>query len=266
MDRSEFCDISIIIPVLNEEDSILQLAREVEQTFEDSPWEWECVWVDDGSTDQTPDRLEILNLRQPRHRYVQLDGTHGQSAALAAGFGQASGEILATLDGDLQNDPEDLPGMIRELESSDLHMINGIRIRRSDPWKRRLLSRTANGFRNWMTRSAVTDAGCSTRVFYNQCVDAIPHFRGMHRFLPTLVEMQGFRMKEVPVNHRPRRHGRSRYGVHNRVWVGFVDTLWVRWLKLRSVRPALKADSEEGSVSGLVGVTRDLRSLQRSLD
>lgn len=235
--------VSIIIPVKNESSSIAQLAGEVGAAFEDSPWPWECIWIDDGSTDATLDVLRCLARKDRRHRYVSHDANYGQSAALLTGCRVATGSIIATLDGDLQNDPADLPRLIRLLESGDYDMVNGVRARRCDGWMRKVSSRIANGFRNRISGATATDVGCSVRVFYRQCMEGIPPFRGMHRFLPTLVAMRGWRITETSVGHRARSHGVTSYGVHNRLWVGIADTFGVRWLTSRVVSPRIREES-----------------------
>jgi glycosyltransferase involved in cell wall biosynthesis len=243
----EAIDVSVIVPVLDEVDSIPQLASEVVAAFDGGPWTWECVWIDDGSTDGTLDLLRKLHRDDPRHRYAAHDRNHGQSAALSTGFSYSRGRILATLDGDLQNDPADLPRLVEELESGDFHMVNGVRAKRQDSWLRRVSSRIANGFRNRVSGATATDVGCSVRAFYRECVERVPLFHGMHRFLPTLVAMRGYRITEVPVKHRPREHGETSYGVHNRLWVGIADTLGVRWLRTRGVNPRVDETSESGT-------------------
>ena len=230
-------DVSIIIPVKDEADSIPQLAGEVSAAFDGGPWVWECVWVDDGSSDATLGRLRSLSGDDTRHRFVAHDRNYGQSAALLTGFLNSGGRIIATLDGDLQNDPADLPRLIETLEAGDVHMVNGVRANRRDAWLRRASSRIANGFRNRVSGATATDVGCSVRAFYRTCVDGLPRFHGMHRFLPTLVAMRGWRVTEVDVNHRPRTHGTTSYGVSNRLWVGIADTFGVRWLSSRGVNP-----------------------------
>jgi dolichol-phosphate mannosyltransferase len=238
-------DVSVVVPVLNEADSISQLAGEIGAALDGCPWSWECVWVDDGSTDGTLERLRALNRGDTRHRFVSHDRNYGQSAALATGFRAARGRVLATLDGDLQNDPADLPRLIRALEGSEFHMVNGVRANRRDTWLRRTSSRIANGFRNGVSGATATDVGCSVRAFYRECVEGVPLFRGMHRFLPTLVAMRGFRVTEIDVNHRPRTHGTTSYGVHNRLWVGIADTFGVRWLASRGVNPKVAETSPD---------------------
>ena len=151
-----------------------------------------------------------------------------------AGFRAALGELVATLDADLQNDPADLPKLLAALDHADV--VNGVRANRQDSWVRQLSSRIANGFRNWVTGESVSDVGCSLRVMRREYLDGVTMFRGMHRFLPTLLRLRGARVTEIPVTHRPRRHGESKYGIGNRLWVGLVDVFAVRWMQSRFVR------------------------------
>lgn len=235
--------VSVIIPVKDEAESIPILAREVTAAFEATPWTWECLWVDDGSQDGTPALLESLHARDTRQQYMILDRNYGQSAALAAAFRNARGSILATLDGDLQNDPADLPILIGLLKRGEVDMVNGRRAQRCDSWLRRLSSRIANAFRKAMTQDPVSDVGCATRAFFRDCVQGLFVFRGMHRFLPTLVAMNGFKTIEQPVHHRPRRLGTSKYGVWNRLFVGLWDTLAVHWMLQRRVKATAQRSS-----------------------
>jgi dolichol-phosphate mannosyltransferase len=236
--------LSIVIPVHNEAESAPRLADEVDRVFDDRDDSWECIWVDDGSDDGTLDRLIELHRRDPRHHhYVSLEKRCGQSGALATGFRLARGRAIATLDGDLQNDPAELPRMIPMLERGRTDMVTGVRVVRNDRWVRRVSSRIANGFRNWVTGDHIQDTGCSLRVFYRECVEYVPVFTGMHRFLPTLVRMNGFMVSEVPVGHRPRPLGKSKYGVNNRLWRGLADCLAVRWMKARKLDPHVSETS-----------------------
>ena len=246
-------DVSIVVPVLNEADSLPQLAGEVTAAFDGGHWAWECIWVDDGSKDDTLELLRSLHADDPRHRFIAHDGNYGQSAALITGFSTSRGRILATLDGDLQNDPSDLPRLIQVLEAGDFHMVNGVRASRRDGRLRRVSSRIANGFRNRVSGATATDVGCSVRAFYRTCVEGVPRFHGMHRFLPTLVAMRGWSVTEVDVNHRPRTHGLTKYGIHNRLWVGIADTFGVRWLSSRGVNPCVAETSDAaGAPAGFV--------------
>ena len=234
-------DVSLVIPVRDEAENVAELGAEIARALDPQPWRWECVWVDDGSRDGTLPELARLHERDPRHRYVVLDGRYGQSAALAVGFRYARGAILATLDGDGQNDPAEIPRLLRILEQAEADLVNGWRRERRDPWLRRLSSRIANGVRDRATGDRIRDVGCSLRVFRRACVEGLFAFDGMHRFLPTLIRLNGFsRILEVPVSHRPRRHGRTKYGIRNRLWVGLADTWAVRWMIRRAVRPRVR--------------------------
>lgn len=232
--------LSVIVPVKDEEECVGTLAGEVTQALNASGRDWECIWVNDGSTDGTQAVLDRLCRDDPHHRFLELDGNFGQSAALAAGFGAARGDTIATLDGDGQNDPRDLPRLLDRLDQGDVDMVNGVRQKRRDSFLRRISSRIANGFRNWATEERVSDVGCSIRACRRECLSGIIVFRGMHRFLPTLVRMRGYRIVEMPVNHRPRTKGKTKYGVNNRLWVGLADTFAVRWMQKRLVHPRVR--------------------------
>lgn len=223
--------LSIVVPFYNEADNVEPLHRELDAALAELPGGVEFVYVDDGSADDTGARLLGLAKRDPRIRVLRLSPNSGQSAAFEAGFRALRGEVCVTLDGDLQNDPADIPRLLVELERFDV--VNGVRVNRRDGWLRKLSSRVGNGFRNWVTRETVTDVGCSLRAMRSEYVKRVKLFRGMHRFLPTLLRMEGATVTEIPVSHRPRRHGSSKYGVGNRAFVGFVDVLAVRWMQSR---------------------------------
>lgn len=229
-------DLSVIIPVKDEAENILDLARELSETMDAHAWAWECIWVNDGSSDDSQSILDGLVQQDSRHRYVAFESNAGQSAALWAGFKEARGAILATIDGDGQNDPRDIPRLVHMITSGQVDMANGYRIRRQDSLTRKVSSWVANAFRNAVTGRTVRDVGCSTRAFKRECFECLPHFAGMHRFLPTLIALQGFRLGEYPVNHRPRLRGRSKYNISNRLWVGLLDTMGVFWLRKRAFR------------------------------
>jgi dolichol-phosphate mannosyltransferase len=221
---------SVVIPVKNEEATIPALAAEIDRAFADADFSWEALWVDDGSSDRT---LAILKALPEPHRWVSFDRNHGQSAGFAAGFRHARGEWVGTLDGDGQNDPADLRRQLAHARAQGVDMVNGIRARRQDSVVRKISSRIGNGFRNLITGRTVSDVGCSTRVMRRESVLDLPFFHGYHRFLPTLVAMRGYRIAEIPVNHRPRAGGRSKYGISNRLWSGLRDCFGVRWLRSR---------------------------------
>ncbi|MBM3317643.1 MAG: glycosyltransferase [Candidatus Eisenbacteria bacterium] len=241
-------DISIIVPARDEAATIPQLAAEIEAAMGASGRDWECLWIDDGSVDDTLLRLRELRARRGEHHFLSLDRGYGQSAALAVGFLRARGRVLVTLDADLQNDPADIPRLLAELEAGPAAMVQGVRIRRRDRWLRRASSRVANGFRNRVTGEAIRDIGCALRALRAECVERIPLFRGMHRFLPTLVRMGGWGVVEIPVAHRPRGGGRAKYGIRNRLWAGLLDTFGVRWWRSRRVLPRVRCSSMEGEL------------------
>lgn len=243
-------ELSVVIPVRDEEASIPRLAEEVEAALDAAGISWECIWVDDGSRDGSKAALESVSARRPEHRFLRLSPAAGQSAALLTGFRTVRGGLVATLDGDLQNDPADLPRMVEELRRRGVDLVNGVRVRRRDGWLRRISSRIANGFRNMITREEVTDVGCAIRVFRSHGVSGLPSFRGMHRFLPTLLGLRGYSLAEVPVSHRSRRAGRTHYGVHNRLWVGLLDTFGVWWLQRRWVEPVVVERSSPRQIAG----------------
>jgi len=222
--------VSLVIPVRDEGAAIVALAAEIAQVFAALDLSWEAVWVDDGSRDST--RVLLRGLACPQ-RFIAFEHSCGQSAALLAGVLAARGEWIAMLDGDGQNDPADLPRLLSKARAESFDLINGIRSHRHDGWLRRLSSHIANRVRTWITGPSVSDTGCSTRMVRRAALLTLPRFDGMHRFLPTLVRMQGGRVGELSVNHRPRVGGRSKYGVFNRLFRGVRDLLGVRWLMVR---------------------------------
>lgn len=237
-------DLSIVIPVKDEEENIPSLAREVELAMESEVTEWECIWVDDGSSDGSLGQLRELARKNPRHRYISFEQNAGQSAALWAGLSQTRAPIIATIDGDGQNDPADIPALFRKVLSGEADMANGYRARRQDDLKRKISSILGNGFRTLLTGKTVRDAGCSTRVFRKECIESAPRFAGMHRFVPTLAAMQGFKLTENPVNHRPRVKGSSKYSISNRLWVSLMDIFGLFWLRKRAIRYTVRTKSD----------------------
>ena len=198
-------DVSIIVPVKDEEENIPILAKEIDAVLEETSWNYEILWIDDGSIDGSAKILDGLCGNNPRHRVIHFAQNVGQSAAMWLGFQEGRGAILVTLDGDGQNDPRDIPALVEKVQSGDVDMANGYRQKRRDSPLRIFASRVANGFRNALTGKTVRDVGCSIRAFRRECVRHMPLFNGMHRFIPTLVVMQGYRIGEWPVNHRPRK-------------------------------------------------------------
>jgi dolichol-phosphate mannosyltransferase len=231
--------LSIIVTAYNDAEAIPALAEEIGRSMAAAGIAWETVWIDDGSADATRERLKAL---PAPHRFLAFERNCGQSAGYRAGAGAAAGAWLATLDGDGQNDPADLPRLLAEARARNADLAIGIRSRRQDPWIRRASARMANRIRNRLTGIAVTDAGCATRVIRREVFLALPFFHGNYYFLPALTAMTGGTFCELPVNHRPRRHGRSHYGIGNRLWSGLVDLLGVCWLMRRQRKVVLRRD------------------------
>jgi glycosyltransferase involved in cell wall biosynthesis len=224
-------ELSVIVPVYNEEESIPELAAEIRAALDPPGIAYEVLWVDDGSTDGSPAALAALAAADPRVRVLRVGRNSGLSAALDAGFTHARAPVLVTLDGDLQNDPADIPRLLAEL--ADCDVVCGVRARRRDDWLRRASSRIANAVRNRLTRESIADVGCTLRAYRAPFVARVPMFTGIHRFLPTLLRLSGARVKEVPVNHRPRLHGEPKYNIRNRIWRALVDLFAVRWMQRR---------------------------------
>lgn len=243
MGQRKTVDVSIVIPVKDEEESIPMLSDEIRTAFGTVQYSWECLWIDDGSMDGSSRLLQDLCDKHSNYHYIQFESSYGQSAAIAIGFKFSVGEIIATLDSDLQNDPSDLPIMIDQLEKGEKGMMIGVRQQRKDNIIKIISSRIANSFRNWILHDQLRDVSSSVRVFHRDCIENIPVFRGMHRFLPVLLIMKGYKVSEMAVNHRERRFGRTKYGIHNRLWVGLVDTFAVLWMKKRMVEPKIRVMS-----------------------
>ena len=224
-------ELSLVVPVFNEEENLPPLVREIEAALGPAGSTYELLLVDDGSTDGGPAAMAALARADRRIRVIRLGKNSGQSAALDAGFRFARGRIVVTLDADLQNDPQDIPRMLAELSRADV--VCGIRANRRDTWVRRVSSKIANGVRNRLTHEQVTDVGCTLRVCRRELLRDLPMFTGLHRFLPTLLKMQGGRVVEIPVNHRPRLHGVAKYGIGNRLWRALADLFAVRWMQKR---------------------------------
>ncbi len=226
-------DLSVVFPVYNEEENLPILLREVAAALEGRGWLYEIVAVDDGSTDRSLDVLRASTGAYPMLRVLALAKNSGQTAALDAAWRSARGRLVVSLDADLQNDPADIPRMIQKLEESGADMVIGVRVDRMDTWSRKMQSRIGNGVRNWITGDQITDTGCSLKLVRKEAVDRVRLFTGMHRFLPTLVRYAGYRVIEMPVNHRVRRFGQSKYGAMNRAFRGLADCFAVRWMGTR---------------------------------
>jgi len=235
-------DVSVVIPVYNEEDNLPLLWPELKSVLEAEAIDFEVVFVDDGSRDRSADIIRALRDADPRVRLVRLKANAGETAATDAGFHAARGQRIVTMDGDLQNDPRDIPALLRHLEQWDA--VTGWRVNRGegDSIVRRLSSRVANRVRNWLSDDVIRDSGCTFRAFRRECLRGLVLYRGFHRFVPTLLKMRGYRVLEVPVRNRPRRFGQSKYGVLNRVFTASADLLVVRWMKSRMLHYEVTED------------------------
>ena len=227
--------LSIIVPLYNEEENLPLLAEEIRAALAPGALDYEILFVDDGSTDGSARALVELARGDRRIRVLRHPRNRGQSAGLATGIRAARGSLVATLDADLQNDPADLPRMLTALEGYDA--VSGVRVDRHDSWVRKVSSRIANSVRNWATDEAITDVGCSLKVYRAEFLRSLPMFTGMHRFLPTLVRWNGARVTELAVNHRPRRHGVAKYGIGNRLFRALADLFAVMWMRKRWIDP-----------------------------
>jgi dolichol-phosphate mannosyltransferase len=239
-------ELSVVIPVFNEEENVLDLATEVLQALERI--DHEIIFVDDGSDDSTAIRLMKLTDAQPRVRLIRHRFNCGQSAAIVTGVQSARAPWVATLDGDGQNDPADIVKLLaasRDISSPPV-CVCGERQQRRDSWSKRISSRIANEVRSRLLGDRIADTGCGLKLFRREAFLDLPRFDHMHRFLPALFLRDGGKIVSVPVTHRPRRRGVSKYGLHNRLWVGLVDLLGVLWLQRRAWQPEIQ-DMEDFS-------------------
>jgi glycosyltransferase involved in cell wall biosynthesis len=242
-------ELSLVIPLRNESPNIQELYREVTAALEQWGRSYEVVAIDDGSTDDSFDQLSRIQQRDPRWRIIRFRRNFGQTAAFAAGFRHARGRLIATSDGDLQNDPRDLPEMIRRIEEG-VDIACGWRRDRKDPWlTRRLPSEFANRLISFSTGVKLHDYGCSLKVFRADVVKPLKLYGEMHRFLPAIASEMGVKIAEVVVNHRPRRHGTSKYGL-SRTFRVILDLITVKFLLSYSTRPL--------QMFGLIGVPMGL--------
>jgi glycosyltransferase involved in cell wall biosynthesis len=232
--------LSVVLPAYNERESLPVLLDELRAALETIGRSYEILVVDDGSDDGTAEYLRGTAVGDARIVPLILETNAGQSAALAAGLSRARGAILVTLDADLQNDPADLPRLLAALDGADV--VSGIRAHRQDSWLRLVSSRIANAVRRAALGDSITDIGCSFKLYRRDALEGLPWFTGAHRFLPALCQFRGARLVEVPLSHRARRYGRSKYGVGNRLWRGIHDLIGVSWLKVRLIRYRIREE------------------------
>jgi len=228
--------ISLVVPVYNEIENLEKLCSKISAAMNQvKPSFWEAVLVNDGSRDGSGEWLVKYCETNPNFRAVHFHTNQGQTAGFDAGFRAAKGDFIITMDADLQNDPADIPLLLAEMRDG-IGAVCGVRVKRQDTWLRRISSRIANNVRNRISGDNITDTGCSLKLFRAICFERMPMFEGMHRFLPTLVKMEGYSVFEVHVSHHARYAGQSKYGVWNRIFRSFGDLIAVRWMKMRKLR------------------------------
>jgi dolichol-phosphate mannosyltransferase len=221
--------LSVVIPVYNEAENVGPLVERLSAALASWPGGAEFLFVDDGSTDATLEALKQAQENDSRLRIAHFRRNLGQTAAMAAGFQLAQGSSVVTIDGDMQNDPAEIPRLVEMLKDWDA--VCGVRERRQDGAWKRLSSRIANAFRNWTTGDDIIDTGCTLKAYRRECLERLELYRGMHRFLPTLLKMRGYRVTQAPVSHYPRLHGKTNYGTWERMVKGLGDCWAVRWMK-----------------------------------
>jgi dolichol-phosphate mannosyltransferase len=229
-------NVSVVVPLYNEEQSVAILQRELADAL--TGLDYEIIFVDDGSQDQTVARIAA----DPRTRVLRFEKNAGQSAAIFAGLQAVRSQVAVLIDGDLQNDPADISRLLAEI-SRGADLVCGYRAQRKDTLLKRITSRVANFIRSRFTRDGVRDTGCTLKAMRRDCIGALLPFKGMHRFIPALVKGAGYRLVEIPVNHRPRRFGQSKYGLGNRALRATMDMFGVRWLLSRRLNYKLHEPS-----------------------
>lgn len=225
--------ISVIAPIFNEKENIKPFVESVENALRDNFISYEIILIDDGSTDGSTELIKEIASNNSHIKDYHFTKNNGQTAALSAGFKACTGDIVVTMDSDLQTTPEDIYLMLPYLNKYD--MVNGKRTTREDGFKRKLSSLIGNGVKNLITGDNIKDTGCPLKLYKKEVVKSFYLYEGMHRFLPTLAKINGFSVIEVPVQHFDRIHGKSKYGVWNRLWKGLKDAFAVRWMKKRKI-------------------------------
>jgi dolichol-phosphate mannosyltransferase len=229
----ETIEISIIVPVYNERENLVLLDQEITKSIKPLNKNYEVILVDDGSTDGSSELIRVLQEKNSTIRLIRFGHNHGQTAAFAAGFDKARGDIIVTMDADLQNSPSDIPLLLTAIKDCDV--VCGWRHKRNDPWIKKISSKVANSVRNSLSDESIADTGCSLKAFRRECFKDIKLYNGMHRFFPTLMRMEGFSVTQVKVGHYPRIHGHSKYNIRNRLFASFKDLLAIRWMKKRQL-------------------------------
>ncbi|QPJ65843.1 MAG: glycosyltransferase family 2 protein [Candidatus Nitrohelix vancouverensis] len=230
---SNAIDLSVVIPLYNERENLVPLEEKLFSALSPLDLDYEIILIDDGSRDGSAYLVRQLQKSNPKIRLIRFGHNHGQTAAFAAGFEAARGDIIVTLDADLQNNPEDIPLLLEQMDKFDVAC--GWRHKRNDPWVRKVSSKIANAVRNYLSDESIADTGCSLKAFRRRCFDKVKLYKGLHRFFPTIMKMEGFTVTQVKVGHYPRIHGVSKYNISNRLWASLLDLLAIRWMKKRII-------------------------------
>ena len=239
--KKKIIDLSFVIPLYNEEENIKPLHEAISKVIDEKlNLNCEIIYVDDGSFDNSLNELKKLKEIDDRIRIISFKENRGQSAAMAAGFKHSKGDLVVTLDADLQNDPEDIPEMLKYIPEYDV--VAGIRAKRHDNFIRKIGSKIGNSIRNFVTKDNIVDTGCSLKIYKSKYLKKIKMFKGMHRFLPTLLKLEGAKVIQVKVKHHPRKYGTSKYGlgIASRAWKAFIDLLAVKWMISRHINYNIK--------------------------
>lgn len=238
--RDETLDLSVVIPVYNERENLVFLEEKIEKALVQTEFKYEIIFVDDGSLDDSANIVISLRKQNPKIRLIQFNANSGQTSAFAAGFSKAKGTYVATLDADLQNDPSDIPKLLEKI--GDFDVVCGWRFKRNDTWVKRISSKVANKVRNFVSKEDIEDTGCSLKVFRKNCLNSLKLFNGMHRFFPTLLKMEGYKVTQVKVGHNARKFGSSNYNIRNRLLTSLVDLIAVRWMQKRKLKYQIKEE------------------------
>ncbi|MBB6729949.1 glycosyltransferase family 2 protein [Cohnella zeiphila] len=233
-------ELSVVVPVFNEEENVARLYEAVSEAVRGKVSDYEIVLIDDGSTDGSAPRMDAIAAADARVKAYHFERNCGQTSAIWAGLRKADGRYVALIDADLQTDPADIFTLMPYMREYDL--ANGMRTERRDTWLKRVSSRIANGFRNWVTQDRIRDTGCPMKLMKKEVANSFYLYEGFHRFLPTLARMNGFRVIEVPVRHRPREYGSSKYGMFNRLFVSLMDAFVIGWLRRRVIRYRIRGE------------------------
>lgn len=226
-------DFSVVVPVYNELENLSYLTNSITKELDNKNLDYQIIYVDDGSQDGSSKKIDELVVENKQLSALHFKENNGQTAAFLAGFKKAEGKYIITLDADLQVKPDDIFNLLPYLEKYD--MVVGKRVNRNDGIVKKISSFIGNSVRNFITGEEITDTGCPLKIFKNEIHKDFYPFNGMHRFYPTLARINKYTVKEVPVDHYPRKYGKSKYGINNRMWRGLLDTLVMRWMKKRII-------------------------------